>query len=218
MLERKLIFLKKDLTGFATHVEKMIEKSVDGLVKRDKNLLTEVIEKDETKANKLEIELDESCTTLIAQYQPKVKDLRTVLMILKMNNDLERIGDHAVNIAESAIFLLERSLVKPLIDIPNMADTSMKMLKDSIDSFIEEDAKLARSVCERDNIIDNLRDQIFRELITYMISDPSTIECSLELIRISNNLERVADLSTNICEDVIFIAEGKIIKHYKNKK
>lgn len=217
MFHNELNALKRNLTKFATHAEKMIEKSIEGLVKKDKRLLQEVIESDEARANKLEIELDESCTTLIARYQPKARDLRAVLMILKMNNDLERIGDHAENIAESGLFLIEKPFVKPLIDIPKMANTAMEMLKQSIKSFVDEDPELARSVCERDSVIDGLRDQIFRELLTYMISDPSTIERSLSLLRISNNLERVADLSTNICEDVIFIVEGKVIKHYEDQ-
>jgi len=135
-----------------------------------------------------------------------------------MNNDLERMGDHAVNIAESSLFLIERPPVKPLIDIPNMAKVTMEMLRNSINSFINENAKLAKTVCERDYIVDGLRDQILRELITFMSSDPSTIERSIHLMRISSNLERIADLSTNICEDVIFMVEGRVIKHHKEKQ
>jgi phosphate transport system protein len=195
----------------------MIEKSIRGLIIKDKVLLNEVVEKDEHRANTLEIELGGVCTNLIAQYQPAAKDLRTILMALMINNDLERLGDHAVNIAKSSLFLIEIPQVKPLIDIPRMAEEAIAMLKDSIDSFIHEDAKLVKNVCERDNIVDTLRDQILRELITYMTSDPTTIERSLHLIRISSNLERIADLSTNICEDVIFMVEGKIIKHHKEE-
>jgi len=136
-------------------------------------------------------------------------------MISKISNDLERMGDHAVNIAESSLFLIERPLVKPLIDIPRMAELTIKMLKDSTVSFIDENASLAQNVCERDSSVDDLKDQILRELITFMSSDPSTIERSLHLLRISNNLERIADLSTNICEDIIFMTKGKIIKHHK---
>jgi phosphate transport system protein len=217
MLGEKITTLKRELIEYATLVEYMIERSIEGLLKREKKVLSEVLEKDEVKANNFEIELDELCTQLIAQYEPKAKDLRTILMILKMNNDLERMGDHAVNIAESSLFLIERPLVKPLIDIPNMAQITMKMLKDSINSFIKEDATLARAVCERDDSIDGLRDQILRELITFMSSDPSTIERSMHLMRISRNLERIADLSTNIGEDVIFMVKGKVIKHHKEE-
>jgi len=218
MLAEKITMLKNELIEYANLVEHMIEKSIEGLIKKEKNILLEVVEKDEMKANDFELELDELCTSLIARYEPKAKDLRTILMILKMNNDLERVGDHAVNIAESNLFLIEKPPVKPLIDIPNMAQITMKMLKDSINSFINEDAKLAKNVCERDDVIDALRDQILRELITFMTSDPSTIERSLHLLRISRNLERVADLSTNICEDVIFMVQGKVIKHHYDER
>ena len=132
-----------------------------------------------------------------------------------MNNDLERMGDEAVNIAESSLFLIERPPVKPLIDIPRMAQEAMGMLRDSLSSLIREDTALASSVCQRDDVVDSLRDQILRELITYMASDPSTIERSLHLLRISRSLERIADLSTNICEDVIYMVEGKVIKHHR---
>lgn len=217
LLEEKINNLKKEIINYANLVETMIEKSIRGLMKKDKVLLNEVIEKDEHQANTLEIELDEVCTNLIAQYQPAAKDLRTILMALMINNDLERLGDHAVNIAKSSLFLIERSQVKPLIDIPKMAEEAIAMLKDGINSFIHEDTKLAKKVCERDNTVDALRDQILRELITYMTSDLTTIERSIHLIRISSNLERIADLSTNICEDVIFMVEGRIIKHHKEE-
>jgi phosphate transport system protein len=135
-----------------------------------------------------------------------------------MNNDLERMGDHAVNISQSGLFLISKPQVKPLLDIPRMAEEVSKMLEDSLKSFVNEDAALAKSVCERDDIIDDYRDQIVRELITYMVSDPSTIERALHLIRIAGNLERIADLTTNICEDVIFMVKGELMKHHKTIK
>lgn len=214
MLEQRLNELKKEIINYAFHVEKMVEKSIKGLLEKREDLLKEVIEKDENFANELEIKIDEMGIATIAKYEPKGKDLREVLMILQINNDLERMADHAVNIAESALFLIPRPQVKPYIDLPRMAEETIRMLKDSINSFIEEKAELAKNVCERDDIIDNLRDQIVRELITYMINDPSTIERSIHLIKISQNLERIADLTTNICEDVIFIVKGKVIKHH----
>ncbi len=217
MLEERIVALKREIIEYANLVESMIEKCMKGLLRKDRDLLIEVIEKEEPRTNDLEIELDELCIRLIAQYEPKAGDLRTILMVAKMNNDLERMADHAVNIAESSLFLIERPQVKPLIDIPRMADEVTKMLKDAIDSFINKDPMLSRSVCERDNIVDGLRDQILRELITFMSSDPTTIERSLHLMRISSNLERIADLSTNICEDVIFVVEGKVIKHHKEE-
>jgi len=217
MFEEKLNELKKKLIEEASFAENMVKKSIEGLIERRKEILYNVINEHEPRMNELEIELDELCINFIALYQPEAVDLRTVLMILKTNNDLERIGDLAVNISESALFLIERPLVKPLIDLPRMAEETVGMLKDTIDSFINKDAKLARLVCERDATVDNLRDQILRELITYMSSDPSTIERSIHLIRISRSLERIADLSTNISEDVIFMVQGKVIKHHKDK-
>jgi phosphate transport system protein len=217
LLQEKIDELKKEIIEYGNLVESMIEKSIKGLTKKDKGLLKDVVETDEPKANNLEIELDEKCTNLIAQHQPAAKDLRSILMALKINNDLERLGDHAVNIAESSLFLIGQPQVKPLIDIPKMAEDAIAMLKDSINSFINEDAKLAKEVCQRDNTVDTLRGQIFRELSTYMIKDSTTIERALHLIRISGNLERIADLSTNIAEDVIFMVEGRVIKHHKDE-
>jgi len=218
VLEQEIVSLKKTLIEYAGHVEKMIDKSINGLLKREKEVLYEVAEEDEPKANNLEIEIEEHCTVLIAKFQPTAKDLRTIMMAAQMINDLERMADLAVNITESALFLIERPPLKPLIDIPNMAKITMNMLKDSIDSFTNEDPKLAKSVCERDNIIDEIQEQIIRELITYMMSNPSNIERAIYLIRIANSLERIADHSTNICEDVIYIVEGKIIKHHKDEE
>ncbi len=214
MLNNKILDLKKQLIEEAGLAESMVRKSTEGLLSKKKEFLLEVIDNDEPKMNQFEIKVDELCTSLIALYQPEAKNLRTVLTILKINNDLERIGDLAVNISQSALYLIERPLVKPLIDIPRMSEGAINMLKDSINSFIKKDAGLAKSVCERDVIVDELREQILRELVTYMVSDPHTIKRSLELIKIAHSLERIADLSTNISEDSIFMIEGKIIKHH----
>jgi phosphate transport system protein len=214
MLEERITGLKREIVEYAGLVEGMVSKAVAGLLEKHREVLTEVIERDEPRANTLEIDMDDLCTALIAQYEPKARDLRTVLMVLKMSNDFERIGDHAVNIAESGIYLMDRPPVKPYIDIPRMAEVTIKMLRDSITAFVNEDAGLAKSVCERDSIVDDFRIQILRELITYMASDPATIERALHLIRVSGNLERIADLATNACEDVIFMVEGRVIKHH----
>lgn len=216
MIEEKLVELKKELIDFAMLVEGMLNKSISGLQKRDRMTLIEVLEKDEPKANSYEIEMDELCTNLVAQYQPKAKNLRMILMVLKMSNDLERMGDHAVNIVESALYLIERPQIKPLIDIPKMGEYTSKMLKDGISSFINEDAALARTVCVMDDSVDDLKDKIFQEVTALMSSDPATIERALHLLRISGNLERIADLSTNICEDVMYLVEGRVIKHHAN--
>lgn len=216
MLEKEVISLKKRIVEYATFVEQMIKNSINGLMEKEKSLLKKVIKELEPKANDMEIDIEEQGTVVMAKFQPKAKDLRLILMILKMNNDLERMADHAVNIAERGLFLIKKPIVKPLIDIPKTAEITIHMLKDSIDSFVKEDSRLAKSVCERDEKIDNLNNQILRELITYMFTDPSTIERSIKLIQISNNFERIADLATNICEDVIYIVEGKVIKHHRD--
>lgn len=216
MLEEKIIELKKELIEYASLIEEMISKSIKGLLEKNKDILDEVINIDEFNANSKEIEIDEMCTNMIAQFDPMAKNLRTILMIYKMNNDMERLGDHAVNIAQSSLFLIERPFVKKLMDVPRMTHEVISMLKDSINSFINEDACLAKKVCERDSVVDDLKNQIIRELITYMISDPKTIERSLHLMRITGNLERISDLSTNIGEEVIFMVQGRIIKHHQN--
>lgn len=213
MLKQRIWELKRELIEFGSHAQHMIEESIKGLMRRDKDVLLEVIGADEPKANRFDIDLDELCTTTIAQFEPKARELRTVLMILKMTGNLERMADHAVNIAESALYLIERPAVKPLLDTPRMAEETVAMVNNSLLSFVNEDAALARRVCERDSVVDGLGNQILRELITYMSSDPSTIERALHILKISGNLERIADLSTNIGEEVIFMVEGKIIKH-----
>jgi len=215
MITEKIHELSKKVIKQAGMVEKMIKDSIDSLINRDREKAIKVIEIYEPRVNYTEIEIDEMVTNLIALYQPEAKHLRTILMILKMNNDLERIGDLAVNIAESSLFLMEKPPVKPLIDLPRMAEEVMLMLRNSILAFINEDTELAIEVCKHDDMVDALRDQIYRELITYMMSDPSTIERALHLMRISRNLERIADLATNICEDAIYTAEGKVIKHHR---
>ncbi len=218
MIEQDINQLKERIVSYASFASKMIEESIAGLLDKDEGALNKVINEDEQKANNLEIETDESCIELIAKYEPKAKNLRTTLMIMKIGNDLERIGDEAVNIAESALFLIEKPAVKRLIDIPRMAGISIGMLKDAITSFVKDDAALAREICQRDNLVDDLRDQIIRELVTYMMADSSTIERALHLMRIARSLERVADLATNCGEDVVFMAEGKIIKHHAEER
>jgi phosphate transport system protein len=213
MVQGKLTELRRQLIEYANHVEAMIDGSIRGLSRRDGEVLSAIIGKYEAKANREEIAIEEACIEIIAKYEPRARDLRTVLMVLKINNDLERLADHAVNSAESGLFLIDQPFLKPLIDIPRMAEVANAMLKDSIIAFISEDSLLAQKVCERDNLVDALASQILRELITFMISDPTTIERALHLLKIARNLERTADLSTNICEDVIYMVEGRIIKH-----
>jgi len=217
VLQNAITDLKRRLIEYAALVEDMIAKSIRGLLMKNQQLLEEVRDKDEPVANQRELELEELCTTLIAKFQPLANDLRTVMMIAQMNNDLERLGDLAVNIVESSLDLINQPAVKPLIDIPKMAEISMAMVRDSIDSFVKADPLLAQRVCERDSLVDQLKEQINRELLTHMMSDPEIINRAFALIRISNSLERIADLSTNICEDVIYIIEGRVIKHHKEE-
>ncbi len=217
MLPEKLLKLKERFIAEASLVENMLTKAMQGLIKKDNNLLEEVMNINEPNVNEMELEIDEKCLDLFALYQPEAIDLRTVLMILKMNNDLERMGDLAVNIAQSAYFLIERPDVKKLEDLPKMGDKTIEMLKDSINSYINEDVNLAKNVCERDDDVDSLANTILRDLIDYMIADKNTIERSLHILRIAKNLERIADLTTNIAEDVIFMKKGKVIKHGKEE-
>jgi phosphate transport system protein len=214
MLQDRIKELKKEIVEYGAVIGDMIAKSMSGLMDRKQDPLSEVIAVMEPATNDREIKIDDLCATTIAQYEPRARALRVVLMVFKMNSDLERMGDHVANIADSALFLISHAPVKPLVDIPRMAEETIRSLNDAVTSFIDENAVLAQEVCERDHSIDELHDQIFRELVTFMSSDPATIERSLHLIRIANNLERVADLSTNICEDVIFMVEGRVIKHH----
>ena len=218
MLEEKIIELKEQIVTQANNVEKMIDDCINGFLKKDKELLSKVINEYEVEINKNEVKIDKLYTDIFVRYQTEAKDLRTVLMISKMNIDLERVADQCVNIAESALFLIEKPLVKPLIDIPRMAEISKNMLVDSINSFIDENENLARNVCFRDEEVDILNEQIMRELITYMACEPKTIERSLHLIRVAHNIEKIADLATNIAEEAVFIVSGKIIKHHRLDK
>lgn len=214
MLKEKLAALKKELIEYYSFVESMFDKSIKGLQSKEGKLLQELIEKDEPRANNEEIRLDDLCTVLIAQYEPRAVDLRTVLMILKMNNDLERIADHAVNIAQGSLFLIERPPLNISKDILSMSKVVKKMLSNSIDSFINWNTGLAREVCKRDKTVNQLRDSIIKGLISCMIINSENIARALQLLRITTNLERIADLTTNICEDVIFMIEGRVIKHH----
>ncbi len=218
MIEEKVNELKHQLTDYAALVVQMVESSIQGLIKKDDTLLNQVIENDETRANEFEIEVDELCATFIVKYQPRAKDLRTILTALKMNNDLERIADHAVNIAQSALFLTGQPLVTPLLDISNMAKEVTAMLNDGVNAFIHEDATLAKSVCERDSRVDGMRNYILRELMTHMTTHPDTVERALHVMNITKNLERIADLSTNLCEEVIFLVDGRVIMHHHEEK
>jgi len=213
VLEGKIAELKQQLFTMAGIVEEMITNSIRALVNKDPALAEQVIGPDEDRVNTLEIENEDAAINLMALYQPEASDLRTIVMIIKVNNDLERLGDHAVNIAQAAQFLMSRPAVKPLVDIPKMAEYAIAMLKDSLDAFTRNDAELARSVCGRDETVDDLNDRVKQDLARAMSADPATIERALKLMMVSLNLERIADLATNVSEDVIYIATGQVIKH-----
>ena len=175
-------------------------------------LAQEVIRTDE-QVNAMEIEIDNLCVKILALYQPEAKDLRTVTMIMKINNDLERIGDHASSISRMALFMADYPPLKPLVDIPKMAEKAMEMLRESLDAFIRRNAQLAVEVCRKDDEVDNYEPQIVRELITFIMSDPSTLNLALRYIYVARHIERVADLATNIAENAYYIATGEVLKH-----
>ncbi|MHB1024909.1 MAG: phosphate signaling complex protein PhoU [Desulfobacteria bacterium] len=193
-------------------VEQMTRGVVQALVERDIDLLAEVRSM-ETQVNLLHIEIDEACIELIALRQPAAVDLRFIAAAMKINTDMERIGDQAINITERAESLLAVPPLKPLIDIPRMADIAQEMLKASLDAFVNGDDELAYATILRDDQVDQLKDQVFRELLTFMMADPTTIPRAMDLILVSRHLERIGDHATNICEDVIFMVKGKDVRH-----
>ncbi len=217
MLKEQIEALKARLVRYGRLVAGMIERSIQAFVSRQSEVLERIIGRDEPQANELELELEEEGIALIAQFEPKAKELRTVLMVLGITNDLERLADHAVNIAEAAGDILAHAPVNAATEIPRMAELAIRMMEDSIQAFIAEDVRLARKVCRSDSAVDELADRIRGRLVEEMIAaaDPSTIEPSLSVLKIAANLERIADLSTNIGEDVIFMVEGRVIKHHK---
>lgn len=208
--------LRQKLLQMADTAQEMIGLAIKALVERKKEL-TERVFSLEDAVNHAEVEIEEEVLRLMALRQPIARDLRLLTAVLKINNDLERMADQAVNISETVLFLLKEPPLKPLIDIPHMAQLTQKMIKNSLEAFVREDPKLAQQVCVDDDEVDRLNEQLFRELLTYMIEDPKNITRALDLILISRNLERIADHATNIAEDVIFIVEGKNIKHHINE-
>jgi phosphate transport system protein len=187
--------------------------SVKAVAVRDPALVDHILAGDEP-INALHIEIDDRCFKLLALHQPMAADLRAIVAAVKINTDLERVGDLAVNIAEAGKRYLQHPPVKPLIDIPRMGDIAQRMLRDALDSFVRRDLTLAESVLAADDRLDALKTQIFRELLTFMLSDPATIEPALDLILISRHLERIGDHATNIAEDVIFMVSAKDVRHH----
>ncbi len=211
--ETELQALRNQLLTMGGMVEERVHRAVHSLVHRREEEAQRIIATDK-EVNDLQMDIDERCLRLLATQTPLAGDLRLITSAMKINADLERIGDQAVNVAESVLILIPQPPLKPLIDIPRMALIAEKMIRDALDAFVKKDAELARDVLRRDDEVDELKDQVFRELLTYMMADPGTIQRALSLILISRNLERIADHATNIAEDVIFITEAKDVRHH----
>src|SRR5262245_18111382 len=215
--EAELHALRDRLLAMGSLAETMIHKGVKALVDRDEALVQAVLAHEE-EMDLLCIEIDDRCFTQLALRQPMASDLRFLVAAIKINSDLERIGDQAVSIALRARSLIAQPQLKPLIDIPRMATIVQEMVRRSLDAFVRKDPELARSTIDGDDEVDNLRDQVFRELLTYMMGDPTTIPRALDLILISRNLERIADHATNIAEDVIYIVRGEDVRERGDKE
>ena len=215
--EDDLRALKNRLLSMGALVEERARQAVQALMERRMELAEQVIAGDQ-EVNDLQIEIDDRCLKLLALQQPMASDLRLITAAMKINADLERIGDQAVNIAENAAQLLAHPPLKPWLDLPRMAEIAQQMTRDALDAFVRRDPALARSVLERDDEVDQLKDQNFRVLLTYMMADPGTIERALALILVARNLERIADHATNIAEDVIFLVEAKDVRHHHEEK
>jgi phosphate transport system protein len=215
--DEELNELKTRLLLMGGRAEAGVCKAIDALKHRDSRLAEEVLAEDRA-IDELEVEIDERCIRLLALRQPVGQDLRFITSALKIVNDLERVGDHAVNIAQSALKLGKEPELKPLVDIPRMATSATRMLTEALDAFVRNDAAAARRILIEDDEVDHLKSRLFRELLSYMIEKPDTISRALELILVSRNLERVADLATNVAEEVVFIAEARVVKHHMEER
>jgi len=215
--EEELQILKNRLLNMGALVEERVHEATHALIERRPDTAERIITSDQ-EVNELQIEIDERCLKLLALQQPMASDLRLITAAMKINADLERIGDQAVNIAEQAVRILVHPPLKPIIDLPRMAEIAERMTRESLDAFVRKDAKLARSILARDDEVDQLKDQAFRVLLTYMMADPGTIERALGLILITRHLERIADHATNIAEDVIFVVEAKDVRHHHEER
>jgi phosphate transport system protein len=207
----------KDLQGklleMSALVEAAIQRSIAAVLQKDSNAAAEVL-RNEARINQIEIEIDEYAVKLLALQQPMAIDLRFIVAALKINTDLERMGDLAVNISERAQSLMEQPVIKPMIDMQHIAGLVQSMVRKSLDAFVTRDSELARSVLASDDAVDNLRTANYHELVSFMEKDPHNIKAALDLLAISRNLERIADHSTNIAEDVLFLVKGVDVRHH----
>lgn len=210
--QEELEQLKTRLLEMGGLAEENVRLAVQGLVEPDRAVIDRVLSGDEP-VNRLHVEIDGRCFRLLALFQPMAADLRTIVAAVKINTDLERVGDLAVNIAQAASRYSAHAPVKKLIDIPLMAEIAQNMLRDALDAFVRHDLELAQHVLDEDDRLDALKTQIFRELLTYMLQDPTKIEPALDLILVSRHLERIGDHATNVAEDVIFIVSARDVRH-----
>ncbi len=215
--DQVLTEIRDDMLRMGGMVEEMIDFANTALVQRDDDLVERVIEMD-PEIDTLEKRIDEQCLEILARHQPMASDLRFLVAVMKMTNDLERMGDSAVNIVQAVRVVNQEPPLKPYIDLPRMADWTRDMVHDSLDAFVERDSALARKVIARDDRIDELYRQLFRELVTFMIENPKNVSRSLHLLLIARNLERIADHATNVSEDVIYYVEGRDIRHSGDQK
>ena len=215
--EMELQALKNRLLGMGALVEERVHLAMQALMERRIEAAEGIIAGD-AEVNDMQIEIDDRCLKLLALQNPMASDLRLITAAMKINADLERIGDQAVNIAENAVKVAAAAPLRPIIDLPRMAEIAEAMTRDSLDAFVRRDASLAREILARDDEVDQLKDQIFRVLLTHMMADPGTIERALGLILVSRNLERIADHATNIAEDVIFVVEAKDVRHHHEER
>ncbi|MDO9289492.1 MAG: phosphate signaling complex protein PhoU [Thermodesulfovibrionales bacterium] len=212
IFDEELRALIEKVLKLGSMVEQTISDSIKSLVERDSAIATHTIDNDHA-VNAIDVEIDEECIRLIALRQPRARDLRLITTAMKITTDLERIGDLAVDVCERALELNEEPQLKPYIDIPRMAEIAQKMVKDALDAFVKRDSALALDVLTRDDLVDHLNYQVFNELLLFMIQDPKTISRAVKITYISKYLERIADHATNIAEMVVYLVEGKIIRH-----
>jgi phosphate transport system protein len=210
--DEELQDLKKKLIDMGAMVESQIQGAIRGLTERDSDLARRIIAND-NRVNALDVEVDEMCLRLLALHQPTASDLRFITTGMKISTELERMSDLAESISERVIELNEEPQLKPYIDLPRMAHWSMRMVKDSLDAFVNRDATLARKVCGDDDFVDSLNVQLFRELLSFMIENTQTITRAIRLTFVAKSIERIADHATNIAELVVYMVEGKIIRH-----
>ncbi len=210
--EKDLEEVKERLLWMGSLAERAVHQSVQAVLDSEKELAERVIE-EENAINEMQIEMDERVMKLLALQQPAAGDLRFILAVARINNDLERIGDQAVNIAQAAMRVLRHPRVKPYVDLPRMSELAEEMVRDSLNAVVRKDVELARSVLTRDDLVDALRNQIFRELLTYMMENSAVVFPAFELILVAKNLERIADHATNIAEDVIYMVAGRDVRH-----